>query len=175
MLSRRHALKVCAAFALGACATGPNVQTDSDPTADFSGFRNYMWAYSRPQPGVSALVWQRTRDAIDRTLQRRGFALQEPAQFAVGFTLGSRTEIRIDDFGPFYARYRPGRGGWGTFGGPQTRTTTRGTLTIDVFDVATQRPVWSGAASQRIGSNVDQTTIDAAVESVLASFPPNSG
>ncbi len=100
---------------------------------------------------------------------------QEPAQFAIGFTLGSRTEIRVEDLGPFYMRYRPGRGGWGTFRGPQTRTTTRGTLSIDVFDVATQRPVWNGAATQRIGSNVDQATIDAAVESVLARFPPTDG
>ncbi len=174
MLTRRYVLTTSGAFALSACATSPTVQTDSDPTADFSGFRDYMWAHNSPQPGVNAMVWQRTRDAIDRTLQQRGFVQQQPAQFAVGFTLGSRTEIRVDDFGPFYARYRPGRG-WGSFGGPQARTTTRGSLTLDVFDVATQRPVWSGVAAQRIGSNVDQATIDAAVQSVLARFPPGSG
>lgn len=56
MFHRRHILSVGAAVALGACATSPTVQTDADPTADFSGYRNYMWAYSAPQPGVNALI-----------------------------------------------------------------------------------------------------------------------
>lgn len=171
MLDRRRLLGLAAALALGACATGPAVRTDFDPQASFAGLRTYTWAHDTPQPGVNPLTWQRTRDAIDRNLQARGFTPGQPGQFAVGFTLGRRDRLETWNYGPYYAGW--GRwGGMGWTGGTQVRTVTEGTLTIDVFDVATRRPMWTGSATRRIGRDVSQADIDAAVNAVLARFPP---
>ena len=175
MFDRRHLLGLGAALALAACASGPDVRTDFDPGADFAAYHTYAWANETPQPGVNPLTWQRTKDAIDRTLQARGYTLGEPPQFAVGFTLGKRDRIQTWTTGPYYSGWgRWGGAGWHG-GGVQVEQYTEGTLTIDVFDAATQRPVWSGVSTQTIGGGVSQATIDAAVSGVLAKFPPTPG
>ena len=172
MPNRRHLLGAGAAFALLGCVAGPEIQTEVDPGADFSGYLNYTWAYATPQPGVDPQVWEHTRDAIDRTLQRRGFVKADPAQFAVGFTLGSREEIRADALGQYYAAYRDFGRVFRGRAGAQVPNVTQGTLTIDVFDVATGQPAWHGTTTQPIRSTTDQAAIDSAVAAVLAKFPP---
>ncbi len=49
---------------------------------------------------------------------------------------------------------------------------TDGTLVIDIYDVATKKAVWHGVATQEINpAKVEQATIDAAVDAVIAQFP----
>ncbi|NEX91883.1 DUF4136 domain-containing protein [Caulobacter sp. 17J65-9] len=174
MLDRRRLLGLAAALTLGACATGPSIHADYDRSVDFSSFHTFSLASDTPQPGAPPLTWQRVSDAINRTLQARGFTRSDTPDFAVGFTLGKRDRIETWNYGPYYA-------GWGQWGGgpwgpsqTQVRTITEGTLTIDVFDAKTRRPVWSGTATQRLSGPVSQAEIDAAVTSVLAKFPPGS-
>ncbi|MBC6982138.1 DUF4136 domain-containing protein [Caulobacter sp. 17J80-11] len=178
MTDRRRLLGLAAglsvALGLSACATGPNINTDYDRSVDFSSFHTFSLASDTPQPGAPPLTWQRVSDAINRTLQARGFTRSDTPDFAVGFTLGKRDRIETWNYGPYYGAWGQSGGGWWN-AQTHVRTITEGTLTIDVFDAKTRRPVWSGTATQRLSGPVSQAEIDAAVTSVLAKFPPTSG
>lgn len=176
----RHLLVVVALATVAACESTPNITTDHDPSADFSRMRSYSWVYSAPPQGMNPLIYQRTRDSIDRSLQARGFTQAQPGDFAVAFTLGRRDRVEVSDFGP-YGGFYPGwgvgfRGGWARPYSPvDIRNVTDGTLAIDLFDVSTRRPIWHGVATQQIDpSRVDQARIDAAVDQMLARFPPQA-
>lgn len=165
------------AVACSSCATGPTVRTDADPQADFSRYRTYVWVYEGPPRGMNPMLYERVRVAIDRQLQAQNFTPGRPGDFAVGFTIGARDRVEINDFGPYGPSYVGwGWRGWGPRGRPTTyqiRQFTEGTLTIDIYDVATRRPVWHGVATDRIGSGpIDQARIDGAVAAVLQRFPP---
>jgi hypothetical protein len=77
--------------------------------------------------------------------------------------------------GPLYPGYYGwwGRPYWGR--DVDVRQYREGTLSIDVFDVRTHRPVWHGWAKKELSqSDIDRSdvAIRSAVESVLQMFPP---
>jgi len=109
----------------------------------------------------------------------------ESADFVLAFTVGSREEIKVDSYPSMsagYAGYGYPRhwGGWGgAYYGVGTETSvrqyTKGMLAIDVFDVASRRPVWHGVATKTIYESDREDasgTIKAAVDAILAGFPP---
>jgi hypothetical protein len=158
------------------CASGPTVHTDVAPDANFSNFRTFTWVFEGAPRGMNPILFDRVRSSIDRQLQAQGFTAGQPGDFAVGFTIGARDRVEVTDFGPYAGSYvgwgwrNPGMGGSTT----TVRQFTEGSLTIDIYDVATRRAVWHGVATQTIGSgNVDQAQIDTAVAAVLRDFPPH--
>jgi len=156
------------------CASGPTVNVDSDPSADVSRYRTYSWAFSSTPRGMNPLTYERVKSSIDANLASRGYSQASPGDFAVGFTLGARDKVEVDDFGAYGPYYR----GWGwgpRYGNVDVRNVTEGTLTIDIYDTGTKKPVWHGVATQTIGSTAaTQEQIDVAVNAVLAKFgaPP---
>lgn len=181
-MNRRGLLAIVVAAALAGCESTPAITTDSDPQADFSGYRTYTWAFQNPPQNMSPLAYERTRASIDRELAARGFTQGDPGDFAVAFTLGRRDRVEVTDFGPYGAYYYPGyryRWGWGypAYSNVDVRNVTDGTLVIDIYDVATRRPVWHGMASKTFGSTatIEQSVIDGAVTAVLNEFPPAQG
>lgn len=165
---------------LAGCASGPDVKVDADPSANFAGYRTYSWAYHDTPRGMNPLTYQRVRQSIDANLASRGYTQADPGDFAVGFTLGARDKVEVTDFGP-YGPFYPGYGRRGFYGGwgmpysnVDVRNVTEGTLTIDIYDTGTKRPVWHGVATQEIGSKVTEDQIDTAVSSVLAKFGPGT-
>ncbi len=165
---------------LASCATTPDVKVDADPSANLGAYRTYSWVYSDAPRGMNPLMYQRVRQSIDTYLAGRGYSQASPGDFAVGFTLGARDKVEVDDFGPyggFYPGYGMGyRWGWAApYSTTEVRNVTEGTLAIDIYDTASKKPVWHGAASQNVGSTpVTQEQIDVAVSSVLSKFaaPP---
>lgn len=173
------------AVMLSSCVS---IRADSDfyAAADFSHFQRYTWVGDMPflvpagyDIGVSPLNQRRIKEAIESDLAAKGFTLVEDsnrADFAVSVTVGARDRISVETY-PF--RYR-GSWGWRRFGfyyGPQvdTHTYREGILAIDVFDQATNQPVWHGWAEKRI-TNSDRTDAagqtKAAVTAILRDFPP---
>lgn len=154
------------------CASGPTVNVDSDPSANVSGYRTYSWAFSSTPRGMNPLTYERVKSSIDSNLASRGYSQASPGDFAVGFTLGARDKVEVDDFGAYGPYYR----GWGwgpRYSNLDVRNVTEGTLTIDIYDTGTKKPVWHGVATQNIGSTaVTQEQIDVAVNAVLAKFGP---
>lgn len=165
-------LALLMAFVLASCASSPNIKTDYDTTTDFARYRSYSWVYSGTPQGMNPLLFERVRASIDRSLAARSFTHAERGDFAIAFTLGRRDSVQVTDFGPYGANYR----GWGW--GPayhdiDVRNVTDGTLVIDIYDTGTRKPVWHGVATQEINPDkVDPATIDTAIDSVLARFPP---
>lgn len=166
---------------LAACATTLPVRMDYDRQADFSGYRTFTWISDNPligsNPEVSALTRSRIITAIGNELERKGYAKaasRDDADFAVGFTVGTRDRIDIDSYPVAY------RGSWYRrhsfwYYEVQTWTYQEGMLAIDIFDQATHQPVWHGFTSKRItaGDRANPApVIQEAVAAILAKFPP---
>jgi len=177
------------------CQTTLQPMTDFDSSADFSSLQTFSWIDPNPlirsatQRPLSPLVQQRLMESTRTALTGRGLRfVDDPTQadLVVAFTIGSREGIRITSYpassfhrGPSGRRdYRWRRGYWGS---PQstvrTRQYTEGQLAIDIFDVASQAPVWHGSVSRRVTQR-EQGEPDAALQeavvAIIAEFPPGS-
>lgn len=172
----RKILMIVAALALSACETTPRVTTDYDPAASFSGYRTFEWASQSAPQGSNPLIFERVKASVERNLAAKSFTRSNTPDFAVGITIGARDRVETTNWGPYYY---PGYGrafryGWAyPYSSVDVRTVTDGTVTIDIFDTRTKKPVWHGRATKEItGTKVDQALIDQAVDAALANFPP---
>jgi len=178
---------------LGACATGFQAIYDSDPAHDFSAYKTFAWMSENPMivgptnRMPSPLLEPKIMRAVEADLVAKGFSQvndPEAADFVLSFTVGSREEIKVNSYPASYAGYGY-RGAWG-WGGPyygvgvatetEVRQYQKGMLALDVFDVKQHRPVYHAVAEKSITESdrkkMDET-INAAVDAVLQSFPPN--
>ena len=175
------------------CATGFKATHDHDASHDFSGYKTFAWISSNPMkvgPSVQSpnpLLEPRIMRATEGVLTAKGFSqVAEPksADFVLSFTVGSREQIKVQNTYPTmsvgYATGYPSHWGWGASyhccaRDTEVRQYTTGILAIDVFDVQEKRPVWHGAASKTINESDRENieaTVKAAVDAVLAGFPP---
>jgi len=169
---------------LSACAT-LRVGSDYDRSANFTSYRTFTWMPPRTNPYESPnpLVVQRAHDAIEAALTAKGYQLvsdQAAADFIVDFTIGSRERTDIRSYpapyaGPWFGGYSYWWGApyWGSE--VDVRQYKEGTLSIDIFDGHTHRPVWHGWAHKELTrADIEHSagSIREAVNSVLAQFPP---
>jgi hypothetical protein len=184
VLPRLHLAWLGVLVLLAACET-LRTGSDFDRTATFAGLHSFT-IMQRPHVQLpNPLVVQRTQDSIRSHLQGRGFTyVEDPAQadFAVDFTLGSRERIDIQSYpSPWGPSWYGGPGWWGRPYWGNTIDVSQfqeGTLSIDIFDDRTNRPVWHGWATQRLSqSEIEHSegVINRAVAAVLERFPPRPG
>lgn len=169
------------ACALAACES-LRVASDFDHAASFAGYHSFAWLPREQHGSASPLIAQRAHDAIQAELTARGFTYSEnaaAADFVIDLTIGSRERIDVQSYPSAYLG--PGwgyRGWWGyPYWGSQVdvRQYREGTLSIDVFDGRSHRPVWHGWARKDLTrSDIanSEAPIRAAVAAVLARFPP---
>jgi len=192
---KRSAMVPMVAFVIG-CST-LDVGSDFDRQANLAGYHTFM-IMDRSHDGVpnppgpfnppalpfspgeaNPLVAQYVRDAIPQELARKGYRrVSDPlaADFLVDYTVGAKERLSVESYpGPYSGFGGPGWWGgayWG--GGIDVRQIREGTLSIDVFDTHTHRPVWHGWAKKDI-SREDmenaQQPIREAVAAILAKFP----
>jgi hypothetical protein len=179
-----------ASLLLTACGSTPPI-VDYDSSADFAAYQTYAFISENPMmrapesPPTSPLLQGRLMRITDDTLQAKGFRkVEDPEQadFAVGFTIGSRDKIKVNSYPE---PYRPYYGGWG-WGAPyyggygggsnvDVQQYTEGTLAIDIYEVDEHKPVWHGVATKRITDsmrrNPDESLTEIVAE-ILARFPP---
>jgi hypothetical protein len=176
---------VALTLALFGCAT-LQVGSDYDRQANFSNYRTFTLMHRQHENVHNPLVIQRTEDDIRAELIRKGYQLAtdpSTADFTVDFTVGSKERTDINSYPTPYATMGWGGWGWGPgwWGGPywgsslDVRQVREGTLSIDVFDARSHRPVWHGWAKKDL-SNKDiqqsEEPIRRAVDAVLSKFPP---
>ena len=177
----RLILALLCALALGACASIPAVQSDHDPSVDFSQYRTYSWR-AKPEGGT-ALAMQRIVTRIDQQLMAKGWQLvPADGDVAIAAHVASREEHRVDTFYD-----APMWGGWGWYGpyswwgpGPYARSRvtsyTVGTLVVDLFDTSTKRAIWSAMAEDVVPDTPAEINadIDNAIAKMFIGFPPGS-
>jgi len=167
---KRLAFAAAVALVLAACASTPDVQTDFDPSAQFSRYRTYAWT-ATPESGAP-LMRQRITASIDAKLGEMGWtpAPATTADVVIAAQVITREQLSIDSF--------PSGGGWGGWGPPgngpaRVRSYTVGTLVLDIFDARTKRAVWRGTASGALPKSSDKATAKTqeAIDRMFASFP----
>jgi len=176
----------------GGCATGFKATYDHDAAQDFSAYQKFAWIGEHPMKigatvgAPNPLMEARIMAAISDALVAKGYEKVDAAQsadFVVSFTVGSREEIKVDSYPAMGGSLggNPRHWGWGgAYYGYGTETTvrqyTKGMLAVDIFDIQERRPVWHGVATKSIGEADREDvkgTIKAAVDAVLAGFPPS--
>ncbi|MCH8059139.1 MAG: DUF4136 domain-containing protein [Proteobacteria bacterium] len=185
---------VLACAVLAGCASTFEATHDHDAGHDFSNYQTFAWISKNPMKvstsvaTVNPLLEPRIISALENALVAKGYrwvAEAKSADFAISFTIGSREEIKVDSYPSMSAGYgmgRHGHWGWGGayYGYGATETTvrqyTKGMLAVDIFDVKERRPVWHSVATKTINEsdreNLDGT-IKAAVDAIVAGFPPS--
>jgi len=166
-----------------ACS-GIRVETDYDPSADFSNIRSFAWFDERSgvqgdRADVSSLLDRRVRSAVDAELQRKGIAKVEKgtAQALVSYHLGVESKLDVNTMTTGY-----GYGRYGRYSNIGTTTTVteyqEGTLLIDVIDPASKQMIWRGSGQARVREwstpEEREKRINQAVTEILAKFPPGA-
>lgn len=178
-------LAVLAAVLLVTACQTLRVGTDHDPSADFSRYHRFVWMppHTRPFESSSPLIVQRTHDAIESALTAKGYALADDpsaADFVVDFTIGSRERADVRSYPtPYGGPWMRGGGYW--WGAPywgselDVHQYREGTISVDIFDARTHRPVWHGWARKeltRADIEHSASSIRQAIDAILAGFPP---
>jgi hypothetical protein len=179
----RFAAVAVALMLVSACTT-LQVGSDYDHAASLQGYKTFTIMKREHHGSSNPLVAVRASDAIKADLQQKGFIeASDPskADFTVDFTIGAQERTDINAYPEPYLGPTWGWGSMGWWGGPYWGTSLdvrqyhEGTLSVDVFDTHTHRPVWHGWAKKDLTrSDIENSAepIRKAVAAVLAKFPP---
>jgi hypothetical protein len=175
-------------LALAGCATGPQVRTDYDRSADFTQYRSFAFAspLGTDRAGYQTIVSQHLKAATQRELEARGLRRDDAApQLLVNFNAQLSDKVRVTTvpgpawgmgYGRGYYGYRAGLYSAWPWYRDETIVTPyqEGTLNIDVVDAARKQLVWEGVVigtvTQAALDDV-QAAIDAAVAAAFAKYP----
>jgi hypothetical protein len=151
-------LTFAAIVTLSACSSSPTVSSDVVPGVNFSAYKTFSFITEAPR-GANPVAVERIQQDVGSALSGKGYAQGQPGDLTVVTTVGAQNRTQVNS--------------WGWWG---LRTDvyqyTEGQLAVDVYDTKTKQPLWHGQAEQRIDPNkVDPETVNAAVASVMASFP----
>lgn len=174
-------------MAAAGCAT-VQIGSDYDRTASFSNYHTFALMHRDHHAGTgmsNPLAIQRAEDAIKQEMARKGYVLTpDPAtaDLMVDFTMGSQERTDVNSYPEPYVGMGWGWGNPGWWGGSywgnnlDVRQYSEGTLSIDMFDAHSHRPIWHGWAKKELTrQDIEQSEepIRKAVASVLAKFPPS--
>ena len=174
------------ALILSGCASEPTIQSDYDPTIDFSGYKTY--GFFNPlgieNPNYSSIYGAIFRDAIGKEMESRGYKLSENPDLIINVSGRLQDKTRVttsaDLFrsGGYYAYRRGFYDPWGGYGygsTPHVRSYTEGTVNVDLVDRQLKRMVWEGIAVGRVNENKtsDETraSIYSGIQKMFARYP----
>ena len=185
MALSRDAIR-CVVTVMAAVVAGcAGIKTDYtyQQSFDFSPYRTFSWVSDEPLLVVSPLVNPLVADLVERAvhdeLTSKGFRFVEDrsrADFVVGFTVGSRSEISVEtNIGEGFT-YAAGSWAVGYYDEVDVEQYSEGRLAIDLFDAKLRHPVWHGYATKGV-TGADQANAEAVIRDVvgriLAHFPPD--
>jgi hypothetical protein len=172
---------VMAGFALmlAACASGPQIRTQSAPELDVLKYRTFGFVEhpDTDKSGYTTLTTRFLKEAVAREMQARGYTQSDSPDLLINFSVASRDKVEGSiwpDVGLGWGRWSRGWGWGGTFGGRDIRTVTEGTLTIDVVDPQHRELIWSGTAKGRVTRKAEddpRPAIEEAVAAIFAKYP----
>jgi hypothetical protein len=167
------------ALVLAACASRPQIRTQSAPALDVLKYHSFGFV-ERPdtdKAGYTTLNTRFLKEAVSREMLLRGYSQSDTPDLLINFSVDSKDKVEGSswpDVGLGWGRWSRGWGWGGTFGGRDIRTVTEGSLTIDVVDQQHRELIWSGTAKGRVSpkaENDPQPAIQDAVAAIFAKYP----
>jgi hypothetical protein len=166
-----------------ACATGPTIRVDKDPSADMSAYKTFAFfdPLATDSTQYSTLVSSRLKHATGAQLERLGYTYDaRNPDLLVNFFLNivDRQEIRSSPSAPPGGYYGYRRGGYGAWGGyaydVETVNYREGTLNVDLVDARKNSLVWQGLAEGRLKDESIRNpspAIDRVIAEIFRNFP----
>jgi hypothetical protein len=159
------------------------VNQEYAPSADFTTIHSYGWRTAAPpvsaDPRIkNPLLHQRFRDAIEQTLNQRGYRQEAEPDVLVSYshTIISRPDSDQLDAGSGLAFGRSSAFGGFSGGTPTIRQYDTSVLTIDIYDASGERLLWRGTGSAILTTYDSPSELTVAVNrmvtAILAQFPP---
>ena len=162
------------------------VRQDYDVSTDFSGLKTFAWKSDKqPKTGDvrvdNPLLDARIRAAVTRSLNAKGFRKTTTgvADFSISYEFQIRRKIGSDSVRTGVGF---GLGGGGSFGGVGVsssggvREYDEGMLVIDLTAPDSSHLLWRGTGTGQLSDRADPERIiadvEAAVDKILAQFPP---
>lgn len=185
MRTRAIQLVLALMLATGGCSQ-VFVQSDFDPSANFTALRTYAWfAAEQPKSGDvrvdNPLLDARVRAAVETALNSRGYMKTDanPDFFLIYHAAVSR-EIEVTTTStPIYP---PALYGWHYVAPPVwverkvPYVYDKGSLIVDVIDANNEKLMWRGSIQAELDKYATPqergTRLDAAVKKMMAQFPP---
>jgi hypothetical protein len=163
---------------LAGCASGPVVQVDHDPEAQFLRYGSYAWL--QEPPIRNPLLKQRIVGGVDAQLAARGWRKvpMDQAQVMVAGDVSAREDLAVN----YYYEGNAWTGGEWRAGGAtgmqrmDVRSYKVGTLVIDMFDASSRRAIWRATAEGAVPASEAHQNRDAqeAVQRMFRDFPPQA-
>jgi len=176
-------------LALIACSVtrGQDVRTNYMPGTDFSKYRTYAWVDE--VKGVPRLGGQpdqildtQVKQAVESQMAAKGLTKVvdgDKPDLLLGYQLAIDREKQINGFANGWG------GGWGPWGGglesfsANTSTVNIGTFVLGMYDPATKKLVWIGAAQHALEPSKrqekNQEKLNKGAQKLLKNFPPAPG
>ena len=144
-------------------AGSATTSVEYDHQVDFSPYKTWSW-HEGGTPAMNPVTDKAIRDAIEKGLAVRGLSrVDAGATLFVVYHAARTTQI---DIVPLNSPAPP----------TGIRYAQKGSLLVDLRDAASGRVVWHGQAGGvlRYGPKEIAAQVDAAVEEMLARFPPSA-
>ena len=176
-----------ASLALAACATGPTVRTDYDPTANFAQYRTWGWysPIAMEQSGYSSWISERIKANVQREMEARGYRFDAKSpDLKVNFqaAVQERSSVysmpRSDIAWAYSYRARSYVAVPVWYDEAVVNNYTEGTLTVDLVDSVKNHMVWTGDAIGRVVRSKPEeraADLDASISAIFAKYPYQAG
>ena len=153
------------------------VASDYDKDADFNSYKTFAFFKTGiDKAEISDLDKRRILRAIEAELLAKGFTKSENPDILVSIFTKSREKISVYNNGPYGYGY-----GWGWspyyYGSySDVRTSTEGTLYVDLIDANKKELVWQGLGVGYITQTMDkkEERIKEFVSKIMEKYPPGS-
>jgi Domain of unknown function (DUF4136) len=162
-------------LAVGGCV-GPKVQTDFDPSAEFSAYRTFAFKglTDRDQNGVldNSFVRKRIEVMVGQQLTAKGLrqvGLEDHSDLLVHFWIGVKDKQRVES--------TEGRYGWrdGYYGGNVTTYEYQeGTLIVDLVESSKKDLVWRAMIVETLRETLEKNAevTNKGVATAFENYPP---
>jgi hypothetical protein len=175
-------LSLVAGLLLAWCvvATAQEIRFNYLQGTDFSKYKTYKWVKVPKAQYPNQILDDQIMRAIDAQLALKGLTKTEDnPDLYVTYQAAVNQEKQWNSYstgGDYW-----GWGGWRGWGGMSTTTTTSqtinvGTLSCDIYDVATKKQIWRGDATKTLGSGKDPAKVEKNLNKAMAKlfkkYPP---
>ena len=147
---------------------------------DFGRYKTYKWVRVPNAQYPNQILDEQIMRAIDAQLALKGLTRSEDnPDLYITYQVAVNQEKQWNSYstgGDYW-----GWGGWGGWGGMSTTTTTSqtiniGTVSCDIYDVASKKQIWRGDASKTLGSGKDpkkvEKNLNKAMAKLFKKYPP---